>query len=161
MRTMRRFKQQLPQNEVIQILKTATNGTLALVDADGHPYGVPMSFVYDGDNSIYFHCALSGRKIDCIKNNPHCCFTLIDRDEIHPDEFTTYFRSVITEGKIKILINRDDIIRALRLLSSKYSPGLDCEPEISEGIDRVLILKMTMESITGKEAIELVKKRKV
>ena len=130
------------------------------MDNENRPYGVPMSFIYDGDKSIYFHSALTGRKIECIKHNPNACFTVIAQDEIHPEEFTTYFRSVIVEGKIVILSDRQQMIDALKLLSTKYSPGLDCEPEIEKGINRVLILKLEIESITGKEAIELTKQRK-
>lgn len=156
---MRRSKQQIPEKEALQIMKNATNGVLSLMDSNGYPYGVPMSFIFDGDNSIYFHCALTGRKIDCIRNNHHCCFTIVDQDEIHPDEFTTYFKSVITEGTISIIEDKDKMIEALRLLSSKYSPSIDCESEIDKGINRVLILKMKIESISGKEAIELTKQR--
>ena len=156
---MRGFKQQIPDEEAKEILRTATNGVLCLTDYDERPYGVPMSFVYDGENSIYFHSALSGRKIECIKHNPNACFTIIDRDDIHPEEFTTYFRSVIVEGVIKIIEDRNKMIDALRLLSTKYSPGFDCEPEIVKGIDRVKILKLEIDSITGKEAIEFMRKR--
>ncbi|MCH5240729.1 MAG: pyridoxamine 5'-phosphate oxidase family protein [Muribaculaceae bacterium] len=158
---MRRFKQQIPMAEAKDILKKATNGVLCLVDYDERPYGVPMSFIYDGDRSIYFHCALTGRKIDCIKHNPFASFTLIDQDEIHPEEFTTYYRSVIVEGIIKIIEERDEMIEALKLLSTKYSPGIDCEPEIEKGLNRVLILKLEVDSITGKEAIELTRKRNI
>ena len=156
---MRRFKQQIPEAEAKEILRKATNGVLCLTDYDNRPYGVPMSYIYDGDRSIYFHCALSGRKIDCIKHNPNACFTIIDQDEIHPEEFTTFFRSVIVEGIIIIIEERNEMIEALRLLSTKYSPGIDCEPEIKKGIDRVLILKLEIDSIIGKEAIELTKTR--
>lgn len=156
---MRRFRQQIPDEEAKEVLRRATNGVLCLTDDDEKPYGVPMSFIYDEDHSIYFHCALSGRKIECIKRNPNACFTIIDQDEIHPEEFTTYFRSVIVEGQIKIIDDRMEMIEALRLLSTKYSPGIDCEPEIEKGINRVLILKLEIGSITGKEAIELTKER--
>ena len=157
---MRRFRQQIPEEEAKEILRSATNGVLCLTDLDVRPYGVPMSFIYDSDKSIYFHCALTGRKIDCIKkHNCNACFTIIYQDEIHPEEFTTYFRSVIAEGLIKIIDDRNEMIEALRLLSTKYSPGLDCEPEIEKGLNRVLILKLDIDSITGKKAIELTRKR--
>ena len=156
---MRRFKQQIPENEAKDILKKASNGVLCLLDYDERPYGVPMSFIYDGDLSIYFHCALAGRKIECIQHNSKACFTIIDQDEIHPEKFTTYFRSVIVEGRAGIVNDRNEMIKALRLLSTKYSPGIDCEPEIENGIDRVLIIKLEIDSVTGKEAIELTKKR--
>lgn len=156
---MRRFKQQVPETEAKEILKKATNGVLCLIDYSNRPYGVPMSFIFDGDRSIFFHCALKGRKIDCIKHNPNACFTIIDQDEIHPEEFTTYFRSVIVEGNVRIIEERNEMIEALRLLSTKYSPGINCEPEIEKGIERVAILKLEIDSITGKEAIELTRKR--
>ena len=156
---MRRSKQQLEEDEAKQILQRATNGVLSLTDSNGHPYGVPMSYVYDGENYIYFHCAVAGRKINFINENPHCCFTVIDQDEIHPDEFTTYFRSVIAEGEILLLKETEQKIEALRLLSSKYSPGIDCETEIANGINRVLVLQMKIESLSGKEAIELTRKK--
>ena len=52
------------------------------------------------------------------------------------------------------------MIEALRLLSRKYSPGVNCDSEIENGINRVLILKLEIDSITGKEAIEFTKERK-
>lgn len=156
---MRRFKQQLPDAEAKKILMRAADGVLSLVGADGKPYGVPMSYVYDGENSVYFHCALSGRKIDCIRSNSYVCFTVIAQDEIHPEEFTTYFKSVVTEGQISVLTDKQEKIAALRILSAKYSPGLDCEPEIKKDIDKVAILKMEINSLSGKEAIELTRKR--
>ena len=156
---MRRFKQQIPESEAKEILRKATNGVLCLMDKDNRPYGIPMSFIFDGELSVYFHCALTGRKIECIKHNPNACFTIIDQDDIHPEEFTTYFRSVIVEGIIRIIEDREEMIEALKLLSTKYSPGIDCEPEIEKGIDRVKILKLELDSIIGKEAIELTQKR--
>ena len=156
---MRRFRQQIPLEEAKEILNRATNGVLCLTDADNRPYGVPMSFIYDGGGKIYFHCAPEGRKIECIRHNSNAGFTIIDQDEIHPEKFTTYFRSVIVEGHIKIIDDRNEMTDALRLLSTKYSPGIDCEPEIEKGLNRVSILKLEIESVTGKEAIELTKSR--
>lgn len=156
---MRRFKQQLSHKEILEILEKATNGVLSLIDFNGLPYGVPLSFVFDGKDSIFFHCAKEGRKIDCIKNSSHACFTIIDRDEIRPFEFTTYFRSVIVEGEILPLDVQQEIVDALRLLSTKYSPGIDCELEIEKGIGRVLVLKFEIKSFSGKEAIELTRQR--
>ena len=156
---MRRFKQQIPDAESRDILIKATNGVLSLIDLHKRPYGVPMSFVYDGYGCIYFHCAPSGRKVDCMQSHPNACFTIIAQDEIHPEEFTTYYKSVIVEGIIKVIDDRKEMINALRLLSTKYSPGIDCEPEIEKGLNRVMVLKLTIESVSGKEAIEITRSR--
>ena len=57
---LRGFKQYLSEDAELEILLTATNGVLSLVDTDGSPYGVPVSFAYDGYGHIYFHSAVEG-----------------------------------------------------------------------------------------------------
>ena len=53
-RKMRRFKQLLSEQAVKEILNNSTNGILSLVDIDGRPYGVPISYVFDGDNLLIY-----------------------------------------------------------------------------------------------------------
>ena len=156
---MRRFKQQLPDAEAQQILTRATGGVLSLVDPDGAPYGVPMSFVYDGARTIYFHCAREGRKMTCLRQHDRASFCVVAQDEIRPAEFTTYFRSVIAAGRIANVAQREEMLAALRMLATKYSPGIDSTAEIAGGIGRVAILRLDIETLTGKEAIELTRRR--
>lgn len=159
-RKMRRFKQLLDEQATKEILNNATNGVLSLVDSDGEPYGVPISYAYDGERSIYFHSAVKGHKIECIEAESRCSFCVVAQDLIVPDEFTTYFRSVIVKGTVHTVIDRDDMIQGLLLLCAKYSPGIDPDAEISKCINHVLVLRLDIDSLTGKEAIELVRKRK-
>ena len=105
-REMRRNKQQLSNEECGEILRKSTAGVLAVSGDDGYPYAVPLSYVYC-DNKIYFHSAKSGHKIDGIKNNSKVSFCVIAKDEIIPEKFTTYFRSVIVFGKARILESMD------------------------------------------------------
>lgn len=156
---MRRFKQQIPEAEARQIVAEATNGVLSLIDTDGRPYGVPMSFVCDGERTIYFHCAREGRKIDCIRHCNRASFCIVALDDVQPKEFTTYYRSVIVEGRIEVVENRDEIIAALRMLGQKYSPDIDSTREITDALDRVAVLKLDIETLSGKEAIELTRRR--
>lgn len=156
---MRRFKQQLPEAEVRQILTEATNGVLSLVDAAGEPYGVPMSFVYDGRQTIYFHCAREGRKMDCIRHERRASFCIVALDDVRPAEFTTYFRSVVVDGRIAVVEERSEVVEALRLLGAKYAPGHDSGTEIAKGLERVAVLRLTIGSASGKEAIELTRRR--
>ncbi|MDE7443606.1 MAG: pyridoxamine 5'-phosphate oxidase family protein [Muribaculaceae bacterium] len=157
-RKMRRFKQLLDEQSTKVILHTATNGVLSLIDADKTPYGVPISFAYDGDRCIYFHSALNGHKIECITVNEQCSFCIIDQDLIVPHKFTSYFRSVIVKGKIHVISDHEEILKGLLLLCDKYSPGEDSNREITKCISRVAVLRLDIDSMTGKEAIELVGK---
>ncbi len=159
-RKMRRFKQLLPEDATKGILYAATNGVLSLVDADGEPYGVPISYAYDGDRHIYFHSAVKGHKIDCIEADSRCSFCVVGQDRIMPEEFTSYFRSVIVKGSIHIVTSPDEIMKGLLLLCEKYSPGINSDAEIAKGLSHVSVLRLDIESMTGKEAIELVRERK-
>lgn len=150
---MRRLKQLLDEVSAKEILWSGTNGVLSLVDADMEPYGVPLSYAYDGDNRIYIHSAVKGHKLECIADNEHCSFCVVGQDLVRPEEFTTYFRSVIVKGKIHIVDNREEMMKGLLLLCEKYSPGIDSSTEISRCFGRVAVLRIDIESMTGKEAV--------
>lgn len=158
-RKMRRFKQLLSEQATKEILCNATNGILSLIDSGGEPYGVPISYVYDGGKCIYFHSAVKGHKMECIAANGRCSFCVIGLDQIMPDEFTSYFRSVIVKGQIHVVTDRDEMMKGLLLLCEKYSPGVNPDAEISKCIGHVSVLRLDIDGMTGKEAIELVKKR--
>lgn len=157
---MRRFKLLLNEQATKEILNNATNGVLSLVDSDGEPYGVPISYAYDGDKCIYFHSAVKGHKIECIEADSRCSFCVVGQDAIMPDEFTTYFRSVIVKGTVHAVTARDEMMKGLLLMCEKYSPGVNPDAEISKCIGHVAVLRLDIESMSGKEAIELVRKRK-
>lgn len=155
--TMRRFRQQLPVEEVVKILHAGSSGILSLVDTDGEPYGVPMSYSYDGRRSIYFHSALSGHKMRCLENDSRCSFCVVAQDMVVPEEFTTYFRSVIVKGRIHILKERSAMLEGLLSLCRKYSPGVDATAELAKGVNHVTVLRLDIETMTRKQAIELVR----
>ncbi len=45
---------------------------------------------------------------------------MIDQDNIIPEEYTTYFRSVIAFGKVRILDDEKEIREAIEKLAIKY-----------------------------------------
>ena len=159
-RPMRRSRQLLPQNETIEILRTCTAGVLAVSGDDGYPYAVPLSYVYDS-GKILFHCAKSGHKLDAILKNEKVSFCVVSQDEILPEKFTTCFRSVIAFGRARVLDDPREKQAALVLLADKYAPGLTQarDEEISRQSDALLMVELTIEHMTGKEAIELTRRR--
>ena len=157
-RKMRRFKQELTQEEAIQILNNNTAGVLAVLGDEGYPYSVPLSYVFV-DNKIYFHTAKTGHKIDAIKNYDKASFCVIDQNQIMPEEYTTYFRSVIAFGKVRLVEDLDEIRRIATVLAMKYSADFaeGIPAEIDSSINHMAIIEMEIEHMTAKEAIELVK----
>lgn len=161
-REMRRKKQQLSPEECSEILERNSSGVLALSGDEGYPYAVPLSYVWDGTGKIYFHSAKTGHKVDAVRRCDKASFCVVDRDQVIPEEYTTYFRSVIAFGRIRELREPEEKYAAIDLLARKYAPR-DSAENRRAAIDRewapLCMLEMTIEHLTGKEAIELVRRR--
>ncbi len=153
-REMRRFKQQLSQQELDDILTNSTSGVLSLIGDDGYPYGVPMSFAYS-NNSLIFHGAITGHKADAIRKNPKASFCIIDRDAVIADEYTTNYRSVIAFGKIREITAPQEKLEYSMVLAGKYRPGFDdiSGDKIKAAMERMAVYVMEIEHVTGKKKI--------
>ncbi len=156
-REMRRKRQALVPEECTAMLERGTSGVLAVMGDNGYPYAVPLSYVYH-DGKIYFHSAKEGHKIDGIRKNANASFCVIDRDQVMPKAYTTYFRSVIVFGQIRILEEEEEIEKAIRALAHKYYPD-DCADSRNRAIqgawNAFCIIELTTEHISGKQAREL------
>lgn len=158
-REMRRRKQALSPRENAEILYKGASGVLALSGDNNYPYAVPISYVYDGEK-IYFHCAESGHKSDAVRRNPKASFCVIGQDLIVPEEYTTYFRSVIVFGRIHTVTDEIKKREAIEKLALKYAPedtAANRENAIKREWRSLCILEMEIDCITGKEAIELIR----
>ena len=157
-RAMRRKRQQLSEEESVAILKKATAGTLALLGDNDYPYAVPLSYVYQ-EGRIYFHSALAGHKVDAIRKCDKASFCVIEQDDVQPEKYTTFFRSVIAFGRIHIIEDKHEKLETARMLGNRYNPNHDeaLQKEIEGGLSRMLMIRFDIEHLTGKEAIELMK----
>lgn len=61
----------------------------------------PVNYVKEGD-SIYFHCAPEGYKLECLRENPKVSFTVVGATQIVPGKFTTGYESTIAFGEIHL-----------------------------------------------------------
>ena len=75
-----------------------------------------------------------------------------------PEEYTTYFRSIIAFGRIRILEDDTEKRSAIEKLALKYAPD-DTDENREKAIERewnpLCILEMEIEHLSGKQAIEL------
>ncbi|MBO6003179.1 MAG: pyridoxamine 5'-phosphate oxidase family protein [Mailhella sp.] len=160
-RPMRRHRQQLSTGECIRILKEATSGVLALLGDGGYPYAVPLSHVYDGGR-IYFHSAREGHMVDAVRRHGRASFCVIGRDDVRGREYTTLFRSVIAFGRIRIIDDADEKLKAARMFGGRFNPDDEeaLQNELEKGFSHMLMLCFDIEHLTGKEAVELVREGK-
>ncbi len=160
-RPMRRFKQELSREHCEQILKDGTYGVLAVAGDDNYPYTVPLCYLWM-DGKIYFHCAKSGHKNDAIARNPKVSFCVVDSDEIVPEEYTSYFRSVVVFGRANVVTDDGERFRIMDEMARRFHPTDTQENrhmKINKQFNPMQIVAVEVDHISGKEAIELVKRR--
>lgn len=151
-REMRLKANMTTDEEAAEMLNKAAHGVLAADGADGYPYAVPVSFVYE-NGKIYFHSTSeSSLKIESIRKNPKVSFCVVAQDNIIPEAFNTLYRSAIIFGKAKILTDISEIEQAMIKILKKYSADY-----LEEGIGYMnaqrgnfCVVEIDIEHMTGK-----------
>lgn len=68
---------------------------------------------------------------------------------------------VIVFGRARFVVDEKEKIDALQKLSEKYSDGIDPTVEINKFLKVVTVIEITIDGVTGKEAIELTRNRTI
>lgn len=149
-RNMRRFKQEIPENECIDILKKQPRGVLAVYGEDGYPYAFPMDYIYMNEK-IYFHCAKEGHKLDAIAADNRVSFCVMDEGFRKDGDWALNIRSIVIFGRVKKIDDADESLKIVRQIGLKYYPSAESvEDEINKAISRVQILELSIDHMTGK-----------
>lgn len=149
-REIRRKDKVLEEELMLELLKNAEYGVLSTVGDDGYPYGVPLNYVYK-DNSIYFHCALEGHKLDNINFNHKASFCVVSDVKLLPSKFNTEFKSVICFGQIKEVAESEkhDIFMAIiEKFSKDFIP--EGKAYATASGSKAKIYKLEIQHMTGK-----------
>ena len=144
------------------MLRRKTSGVLAVAGDEGYPYAVPLSYAY-APGRLLFHSAAAGHKPDALRRCAKASFCVIDADDVKPEAYTTLFRSVIAFGTVREIEDEREKRIAAMILGRRYAPDAEEEhiaEEIEGAMSRLCMLEMTIEHMTGKEAIELTRMRK-
>ena len=151
-RKMRRFKQEIMEEECRKVLKEAPRGVLALHGENGYPYAIPLNQFYnEEDGKLYFHGALQGLKLDLLAKNEKVCFTIIDEGFKKEGEWPWHFHSVVCLGRIEIVEDREKVLSICRKLAERFYPTKESiEEEIRNAGNRVNVLVMTIDRMSGK-----------
>jgi hypothetical protein len=140
---MRRKDREVNKEFGLKVIDNSIYGVISTVDDDNQPYGIPLSIARDG-NTLYFHSAMSGRKVNMFNKNPNVSVVFVgetkvpeiysndELDKILKDEtkagilsskvFTTEFESAIAVGKVRLVEDEEERVRGLRLICEKYTP---------------------------------------
>ena len=119
MKSVRRVDREIPAQSAKAILEAGEYGVMSTVGADGQPHGVPLSYVYRND-SIYFHCALSGQKLEDLEGNAKTSFCVVGKTRVLPEKFATEYESAVAFG-VASEVEGQERYDALIWLLEKYS----------------------------------------
>jgi nitroimidazol reductase NimA-like FMN-containing flavoprotein (pyridoxamine 5'-phosphate oxidase superfamily) len=135
-----------------KILEEETFGFLGLT-VDGEPYVVPLNHAYV-EGRILFHCALTGKKLDHLKQNPRVCFTVGrqsgevrrhgEGDPCHVDN-----DSVICYGHARIiedLVERKQVLDAFNRCFVPDAKGISLEATA-----KCCAVEIRIEEMTGRQ----------
>lgn len=155
---MRRKDREVKDIEKIaDIIKKCDKLVLSLNDTSlGYPYIFPVNFGYDisdGKILFYFHSALEGKKLDLMKKDDRASFEMDTSHELIYLEDKGYctmnYESVVGRGRIRIIEDEKEKIKALKFLMSQYHDSED-KYFNPKAIPRTLVYKLEVEEITGK-----------
>ena len=153
-RKMRRFKQQISEEECIRILKEQPRGVLSMIGDDGYPYGIPLDHWYSG-NKLYFHGAKVGHKTDAITAFDKVSYCVMDEGFRRDGEWALNIKSVVVFGRIRVVEDEAKKREICTNLVRKFTDDEEyLQKELTNAFPRVNCLELTIEHMTGKLVIE-------
>lgn len=141
----------MPATTALRLLAAAEMGVLSMVTPDGKGYGIPVNFVWDGDASIYFHCATRGKKIESMRKNPNVSFCICGKSRVVAGTLSTERESLILECLANLDLSTEEKKKGLRLLMEKLDKeNIHKARCIDAAIDKVNVIKLNILSASGK-----------
>ena len=151
-REMRRFKQQISEDECVRILKEQPRGVLSMLGDDGYPYGIPLDHWFsEKDNRLYFHCAKVGHKLDAIAKHDKVSYCVMDDGNRKDDDWALNINSVVVFGRIKVVEDEEKKREICTNLVRKFTDDeAYLQKELANAFPRVNCLELVIEHMTGK-----------
>ena len=155
-RPMRRFRQQIDEEECRQVLRESRRGVLSVLGDDGYPYGVPLDHWYDPDTGhLFFHGAKEGHKLDAIRACDKASYCVMDEGHREGDDWPLHFRSVIVFGRMREVEDEETRRRICREICLKFTEDeAYIAHELESAFPRVCCLELVPEHMTGKRVKE-------
>lgn len=150
---VRRQDRLLGEDRAEEILMRSEYGFLALGGNGG--YGIPVSYAYKADDTIYIHCAPEGEKLRRIAADNRATLCAVGHTRVIPEKFTTEYESVMVRGTVSVVSDDNERMDALKRIVAKYSPGhTETGARYAEkSFARTTVLRFAIESATGKTKI--------
>jgi hypothetical protein len=149
---MRRKEKEIKDKSEIESIIGKSQVCRLGLSEDGLAYIVPLCFGYK-DNSLYFHSAKEGRKIEILKRNDQVCFEFDIDAQIHSGKtacaWGMKYRSIIGYGTASFIEDPEKKRKALDIIMSQYADGEFAYP--AKALKEILVIKVEISHMTGKK----------
>ena len=150
---MRRQDKEITDMAAIKSIIGKSHVCRLALSEDNRPYVVPLCFGY-ADNTLYFHSAAEGKKIEILKKNHNVCFEFDLGCEVVQDEqackWGMKYQSVVGFGKASFVGDPEEKRKGLDAIMEHYSGKSFDYPDAA--IKNIVLIKVEIESMTGKQS---------
>lgn len=149
---MRRKDREMDTEFALAVADKCEYAVISMTDGAGMPYCVPVTIARDGQ-SLYFHCAKEGEKINILRKHPRVCVACVGDTCRAKDKFTTAYESAIIKGTACEVENDEEKIRALRLICERHTPANmgNFDEAVKKSLARTGVWRIEIQTITGKQ----------
>lgn len=150
----RKDREVTDKNEILSMLQRCRTVHIG-IGSQPCPYVVPVSFgleIRNGLPVLYFHSAKAGKKVELLGGS---CEVSVTADTYFGVQktgqgITTRYESVMGRGICETVMDPNEIIRGLRLITTHYGYP-DYPLEECRGLSHVRLFRIRLEELTGKQ----------
>jgi hypothetical protein len=154
---MFRAQRQMSSADARHFLSEQKIANIGTVDNNGWPYVVPLAFVYEGTEELWFHTGWhEGHLFHNLKEHPKLCLEVSGIGNLAPVkngyacDSSLLYSSVIVFGTAEVVADDSKTTWFFDRMVAKYG---DASLEFKPGypmLNRIILFRMTIEIITGK-----------
>lgn len=152
LKPLRRTDREMDMSGVNSLLLSGEYGVLSSTGVNGYAYGVPLSYVFM-DNSIYFHCATDGHKLENIHYNNKVSFCIVGETEPLPEKFSMKYQSVIIFGEVFEVFDEEKQKALINLVKKYAIQNIEKGKKLNESDEyksKTKVFRLEIEHVSGK-----------
>lgn len=147
---MRRKDRETTREEAWHIFDQSSYSVVSMI-AGGKPYATALSVARIAE-TLYFHCARDGEKVQALRENPQICLHAVAHMSNYAETFTVHYASCTIKGiaeEVQEEKEKHDALLAICNAFALENMGM-AEQEISKTGKASSVWKITVSEITGK-----------
>ena len=145
------------KNTIIEILKNGKFATISMCRAN-EPYIVTLSYGFDFKrNSLYFHSAKEGLKVEFLRENSNVCGTIVDDLGYIMNDCSHKYRSIVFWGKMATVEDLEEKKYGFNIILNHLedNPGKVKKKffKNEQAYDSICMIRLNIIEMTGKASL--------